>query len=242
MTSPDQAKQSAHDQPGARRTLVAALVGTTALVTAASYLSPADYAATAVGGVFLLSTYLLVLRHDEAMIRAHGLALGGLLLPQPLEWRRLLREAGGALLLALLAFALVVLPFAIGYARYTGAKHGFQAARAWPSFDDVLGQLLVIALPEEAFFRGYVQSQLDRIFPRQVRVLGLPLSASIVLTSAVFALGHFLTVPSPERLAVFFPSLLFGALRARSGGIGASIVFHALCNLLSQSLSRGYFG
>ncbi|MFI5301533.1 MAG: type II CAAX prenyl endopeptidase Rce1 family protein, partial [Polyangiales bacterium] len=50
---------------------------------------------------------------------------------------------------------------------------------------------------------------------------------------------HLATVHDPARLAVFFPSLLFGWMRARTGGIGAGIAFHAACNLLSDGLARG---
>jgi membrane protease YdiL (CAAX protease family) len=53
-------------------------------------------------------------------------------------------------------------------------------------------------------------------------------------------LGHVATIHDPGRLAVFFPSLVFGWLRARTGGVGAAIAFHALCNLFSESLMRGY--
>ena len=35
-------------------------------------------------------------------------------------------------------------------------------------------------------------------------------------------------------------ALLFGLIRARRGGIGAALVFHALCNLLSEVLTRGW--
>ena len=49
-----------------------------------------------------------------------------------------------------------------------------------------------------------------------------------------------LTEPHPARLAVFFPSLLFGWLRARTGGIGTSVIFHAMCNLFVAVLARGY--
>ena len=44
------------------------------------------------------------------------------------------------------------------------------------------------------------------------------------MTSALFALGHVATEFHPNRLGVFFPSLLFGWLRARTGGIGAAVV------------------
>jgi membrane protease YdiL (CAAX protease family) len=39
---------------------------------------------------------------------------------------------------------------------------------------------------------------------------------------------------------VFFPALVFGWMRARTGGIGAAVLFHALCNIFSATLARGY--
>ena len=45
-----------------------------------------------------------------------------------------------------------------------------------------------------------------------------------------FALGHVATEVHPNRLAVFFPSLLFGYLRTRRGGIGCET------DLLDRSL------
>ena len=44
----------------------------------------------------------------------------------------------------------------------------------------------------------------------------------------------------PARLAVFFPSLLFGWMRSRTRGIGAGVAFHAMCNIFSETLMRGY--
>jgi membrane protease YdiL (CAAX protease family) len=212
----------------------------TAAVTAASYLAPPEYAATAVGLAFLAATWLLVLRKDSADVRGHGLALGGLLLPEEVEWRSLARDALVALAWALGAFAVITIPFAIGYVKWFHPKHAFDLRAALPSPEQALAQLLVIALPEEAFFRGWLQTELDRFLPRKITIATLPLGPSILVTSAVFALGHFLTIPSPARLAVFFPSLLFGSLRARTRGIGAGVVFHAACNLLSASLAHGF--
>jgi len=47
-----------------------------------------------------------------------------------------------------------------------------------------------------------------------------------------------LVAPIAEEIA--FRGLLFGWLRAARGGIGAAIVFHALCNLLGAVLARGW--
>jgi membrane protease YdiL (CAAX protease family) len=106
--------------------------------------------------------------------------------------------------------------------------------------DEVLGQLLVIALPEEAFYRGYLQSQLDEVWRPRWRVLGAEVGPGLLVAAVIFAVGHLATVQLPARLAVFFPALLFGWLRARTGGIGASVCFHAACNVYSLALGRGY--
>jgi membrane protease YdiL (CAAX protease family) len=88
--------------------------------------------------------------------------------------------------------------------------------------------LLFAALPEETFFRGAFQPSLAPERPW----------ASIVVTSVIFALLHVLFRGGPEQLLVFFPSLVFGYLRWRTGSIVPGIVFHALCNALDESLRR----
>ena len=72
------------------------------------------------------------------------------------------------------------------------------------------------------------------------RIAGAHLGPGVVLASVIFALGHVATIHQPARLAVFFPALVFGWLRARTGGVGASIAYHALCNVFSEALGRGY--
>ena len=45
---------------------------------------------------------------------------------------------------------------------------------------------------------------------------------------------------APERLAVAFPALLFGWLRAWRGGIGAALLVHAASNVYADILVRGW--
>lgn len=118
----------------------------------------------------------------------------------------------------------------------------YKAERSpWWFLTALLTQLLLIAMPEELFYRGYLQTRLDSLVGRVRRIRGVDINiASIVLTSTLFALGHIATIPNPARLAVFFPSLLFGVLRRVSGGILAPLVFHACCNLLSELLTLAY--
>lgn len=223
------------------RPLAAAAV-VTAVVTALSWLVPARHAATAVALGFLSATYFLVLRKDEDEVAHFGLSLGGLFERTSLDPRRLLREGSVALLWAT-GFALVVFPaFVKGYELYWHAPHPFRFVLPPRLWDDLAGQVLVIALPEEAFFRGYLQTALDDVTPPRwrFRFLGALIGPSLFVTSAIFAFGHLLTEPRLARLAVFFPSLLFGWLRARTGGVGASLAFHAFCNLLVTFLAHGF--
>ncbi|MCB9522749.1 MAG: CPBP family intramembrane metalloprotease [Myxococcales bacterium] len=110
----------------------------------------------------------------------------------------------------------------------------YRAQRGWWwLLNLVLVQFLLVAVPEEVFYRGYLQSRLDGLIGRDRRILGADVNvASVLLTSALFAVGHIATIPHPSRLAVFFPSLLFGWLRRRSGGVLAPAIYHAACNLL----------
>lgn len=97
-------------------------------------------------------------------------------------------------------------------------------------------QLLVVALPEELFFRGYLQRRLDDRFPPGWRLLGVSFGPGLFLASLLFALAHFMTQPHPARLFTFFPGLAFGFLRAATSGIWASTLFHGLCNLYLEIL------
>jgi membrane protease YdiL (CAAX protease family) len=224
--------------PSARRAL-GGLIATTLVVTAASYLVPASYAATAVAVLFLTATWALVLRHDAATIRAYGLSVGGLLEPNPIAPRRLVRDALKALSWAALLVIVFFPPFWLAYRTWWDAQV-FVLTPPASVLDEVTGQLLVVAFPEEAFFRGFLQGELDALWKGRVRVLGADIGWGMVVSAAVFAVGHVLTSPHPARLAVFFPALVFGWLRARTGGVGAGTAFHAACNLFSATLARGY--
>jgi len=220
--------------------LVAAVV--TGLVTVVSAISPDKYVATAVGFVFLAATWVFVWRRDDARVEAYGLTLGGLVLPGALDYGRLARSGLRALAWALAAAAITFVPFYFGWRRFWMPRGTF-ALHVLPLdvLNEVFGQIVIIALPEEAFYRGYLQSRLDEALPRpRLRLLGAEVGPALVVTSVVFALGHVATIREPARLAVFFPSLLFGWLRYRTRSMGAGLAFHAMCNLFSEALGKGF--
>jgi membrane protease YdiL (CAAX protease family) len=213
---------------------------TTAAVTVLARVLPEAWAATGVSACFFAVCYALVLRNEPSTAAEFGMRLGGLFEPTPLDPIGMLREtaraAVWALLLGLICFPL----FWLGYVIWWSPEQPFRSTFHASLFEEVLGQVLVIALPEEMFYRGYLQTALDRVRPARVRVLGAQLGVGVLISSAIFALGHLATQLDPARLSVFFPSLLFGWLRVRTGGIGASVFFHALCNLFAAYLARSY--
>jgi len=123
----------------------------------------------------------------------------------------------------------------------TGGEHDLPYAAdkgPWWIFMFLWVQLLLVAFPEELFYRGYLQTRLQQIMGRRLVIFGGDVGPAVIVTSAVFALGHLIAIPAASRLAVFFPSLLFGWLRDRTGSIIPGIVFHALSNLLLALLTR----
>lgn len=190
-----------------------------------------EHASTLIGLLFLGACHLRSWRFEDARVHADGLALGGL--AAPLADRRASLVRGTLALVA--ALALTFPPFALGWVAFVRPRAPFDVARALTDLRP-LAELVLVALPEEAFFRGYLQSRLAERVPGR---LGLVTHANLV-ASALFALGHFGTSVSIARASVFFPSLLFGLLRERTGGVVVPALYHALCNVLSRLLFQGF--
>ena len=104
-----------------------------------------------------------------------------------------------------------------------------------------LSALVVTAIPEEIFFRGYLMDRLERVWPPRRRLFGARVGLALVVSSALFALAHVAVIPNPVRLAVFFPSLVFGWMWSRTGSIAVGALFHAACNVLMMILQASYF-
>jgi membrane protease YdiL (CAAX protease family) len=113
---------------------------------------------------------------------------------------------------------------------------------AWPAHypEAALSHVLIVALPEEVFYRGYVLGRLDDLFRGRVRLLGAEVGWGLLIQAVLFALGHYLVDLEPQRLAVFFPALAFGWLRLRTGSIAAPVLLHAGANVFMEILRAGY--
>ncbi|MFH1653015.1 MAG: type II CAAX endopeptidase family protein [Pseudomonadota bacterium] len=101
-------------------------------------------------------------------------------------------------------------------------------------------QILLIALPEEVFFRGYFQTCLNKVCSVRWRILGVDLGWSWIITAIVFATAHSMITYQWWHFSIFFPALLFGYLRERCGSLTAPILFHAASNMFMIWFSRCY--
>jgi membrane protease YdiL (CAAX protease family) len=209
------------------------------------------YVHLVVAAIFLLTSMRLT-RDDPGH---YGIGLEGLLEPAtddgpqgPLglfELGRATRRAlpSAAIELGVAAgIAGVVFPlYAVGYYWWSQPTRDFSLTLPPAITSLILAQLVVVALPEEAFFRGYLQTALSDRESNRARVLGVELAPwAWVLQAVLFAVIHFIVQPHPARLAVFFPALLFGWTRAWRGGIGAAFALHAMSNLYSEILARSW--
>lgn len=105
----------------------------------------------------------------------------------------------------------------------------------------VIDQLFVVALPEEFFYRGYLQTRLRDAWPRGRRLFGIQLGPAFWLTAVLFALGH-LAIFQVWRLSVFFPALLFAWARERTGTLLGATLIHATFNLFELILEASFLG
>lgn len=213
----------------------------TVVVTVGAMLLPKEHSGTFVGSVFLFAVWHLLWRRTDEEVAHSGVGLGGLVLSLPLDFRRMAKETAVALAWALGFAAVIFPPFYLGWSLWwKPAAHFAIVLHPYETLNLVASQVILVALPEEAFYRGYLQTRLDDAFAPKISLFGARIGPSLVIASAVFAIGHLLTVHSVGRLAVFFPSLVFGWLRVRTKGIGAPIAFHVMCNLFTEGLGRGF--
>jgi len=144
-----------------------------------------------------------------------------------------------------LAAAIVIFPLFLLLAHLwqvvVMGKQGFRPA-AFPNFLNItFYQLLLVSLPEEFYFRGYFQSTIDKVFLGRKRFLGVDIGMGWIVTAAVFAVAHTIVVYQWWHFSIFFPALLFGYLRARTGSVTAPILFHAASNVLMDWFARSYW-
>lgn len=178
---------------------------------------------------------------------AYGLGISTLWLVVPILWlsytARPLAEYGivrgdvGSLGFHLMMLGGVFVPYALGHVVLAQCLTGASFELRLPADFGVqiLEQIWLIALPEEVFFRGYLQSQFDRASRRRWRVLGVEVGLGLPAAALLFAACHIVN-GGPARLVTFFPGLWYGWLRARTGNVWVPALYHAASNLLMTTV------
>lgn len=114
---------------------------------------------------------------------------------------------------------------------------------ALPPPEVLLVQIFLVAFPEEFFFRGYLQSLLGRIWHRKLHLFGsqiLSVGLAVPVASFLFAFSHSVIALQWWHFSIFFPSLVFGWLREKTGGLIAPILFHATSNIVVYWIGNAY--
>ncbi len=120
---------------------------------------------------------------------------------------------------------LATLATAAGATHWAFKMPTFMAIRFWSN-------LVLTSIPEEGFYRGFLQRELCRYFQH---VKGGNWIA-LFLTSIIFTLAHVYWCPSLDILGfVFLASLLYGGVYLFSGKIESAILCHFLLNLIHMT-------
>ena len=107
-----------------------------------------------------------------------------------------------------------------------------------PDFAEVVfTQLIVVGLSEEFFFRGYLQTQLNRCFGRPWQFLGARCGWGLILAALLFGVCHIVT-GDLTRLRVVFFGLFAGWLRERTDTIAVPAAYHGFANVLYEFMAR----
>lgn len=199
-------------------------------------------------GLLFVVVALVGIRRDDDDPQRYGVRFEGVLPGREGDRRSLvralvesvpsaLRECGVAAAVGAVVFPLYALGWPV-FNRAAGPRGFVLDAARWR---EVATELLAVAFAEEVFFRGYVHTRLCdalgygnlSLHPWAQRAAA---ARVVTLTALLFALTHLVVAPTIPRAVVFFPGLLFGALRVWRGGVGAAIVLHAASNLFERWL------
>ena len=123
-------------------------------------------------------------------------------------------------ILVLIAYVLVL----FGYSRFSGGQLSIKEF----GVGFLLLQFFLVAIPEEVFFRGYLQKEFGNNY------------RAIVIVSVLFAIAHLVVVCAvsgginlcSQNALTFFPSLVMGYLFMKTGTIWSSVAFHFLANVV----------
>lgn len=138
--------------------------------------------------------------------------------------------------------SLIVLPllmlYAYGFQKIVHNAHGpavYGPNKFWLFLPY---NLFVVSLPEEFFFRGYVQSALNSVYPKNWKVFGVNIGWSCIITTLIFAFTHNLILMKWYHFSILFIGIFLAYARERTGTITAPILIHTALNIMIAWMPR----
>ncbi len=138
------------------------------------------------------------------------------------DWKKVLKGFG----VGCLGIAILAILAKIGKVTQLEFKlPSFFPIRYWSN-------LILTSIPEEGFYRGFLQTQLSRYFgDTKWGKIG-----ALLLTSVIFTSAHIYWSPNIAVLSfVFLASLLYGGVYLISGKIESAILCHFLLNFIHMT-------
>lgn len=124
---------------------------------------------------------------------------------------------------------------------FTGQMpEGMLYEQIWTVVTIIGFHIFFVGIPEEFFYRGYLQTRLDQLWEPRRRLFGAMVGPGLVVTCLIFAFGHSIVEFQWWHFAIFVPSLAFGWLRAKTSDVMAGAFFHAWCNIMATVLEKLY--
>ena len=100
-----------------------------------------------------------------------------------------------------------------------------------PIFFKAMYFIFIVAVGEELFFRGYIQSSFNLFFGKKFQIGTVKLGWALPFSAILFGLSHSLVtnpITWPWMLFTFVGGLILGFIREKDGSLLAPIVLHAL--------------
>lgn len=154
-----------------------------------------------------------------------GLFPLALLVPTAKSWKDWKKVAGGLVIGCLGIAILAIVAVATGATQWQFKLPSFPIAR-------YLSNLFLTAIPEEAFYRGFLQNRLSKYLENTRGGKWM----ALIVSSLIFTLAHIYWSPSLDVLGfVFLSSLLYGGVYLISGKIESAILCHFLLNFIHMT-------
>ena len=103
-----------------------------------------------------------------------------------------------------------------------------------PVFWKILYYVFIVGFGEELFFRGYLQSAMNRYFGKSFMLGKVKFGWGLILAAGIFGLSHALvSVPPtwPWALWTFIFGLTLGFIREKDGSILAAVILHGIIDM-----------